>query len=290
MKNKSVLNSPRTIEIKNRKRKILQKKIIIFSVIFLVSFIGLSFLSKWSELNITKFEYTGNKIVDSSDIEKIVLENISGRYVWLFPKTNFALYPKGNIRKDLVEKFKRFKEININLKDLNTLEINVVEREGEYMWCGDLLPEDLSQIEGRKCYFMDNTGYIFDEAPYFSGEIYFRFYGILSENSENPVNSVFMPENFPRIAKLKDMLEAIDLKPIAFLLKEDGDIEFYLSPKGTLTKPKIILKLNSDFDKIIENLHASIQTEPLYSDLKNKYDSLLYIDMRFGNKVYYKFE
>jgi hypothetical protein len=53
--------------------------------------------------------------------------------------------------------------------------------------------------------------------------------------------------------------------------------------------PEIIFKIDSDFQKIAENLQAAITTEPLQTDFKNKYSSLLYIDLRFGNKVYYKF-
>jgi nucleoside-diphosphate-sugar epimerase len=39
-----------------------------------------------------------------------------------------------------------------------------------------------------------------------------------------------------------------------------------------------------------ENLDAAIDTEPLKSKLKNKFSSLEYIDLRYGNKVYDKFK
>jgi len=72
-------------------------------------------------------------------------------------------------------------------------------------------------------------------------------------------------------------------------MKEDGDIEIYLKPVDSLNFPKIILKSTSDFNKVVENLQSVLTTEPFQSDFKNKYSSLLYIDLRFGNKVYYKF-
>ena len=49
-------------------------------------------------------------------------------------------------------------------------------------------------------------------------------------------------------------------------------------------------KMTSDFQKIAENLQAALATEPLRSDFKNKYSSLLYLDLRYGNKVYFKFK
>jgi len=73
-------------------------------------------------------------------------------------------------------------------------------------------------------------------------------------------------------------------------VQEDGDVKLYLSSFTSKMGPEIIFKADSNFEKIIENLQSVLSTEPLQSDFKNKYSSLLYIDLRFGNKVYYKFK
>ena len=62
-----------------------------------------------------------------------------------------------------------------------------------------------------------------------------------------------------------------------------------LSSRTKQIKSYICVGLDSDFEKLAENLQAALMTEPLQSDFKNKFSSLLYIDLRFGNKVYYKF-
>ena len=139
----------------------------------------------------------------------------------------------------------------------------------------------------NQCYFLDEDGYIIDEAPYFSGEVYFKFYG-----SSEGLGSYFSKENFKQLILFKDILISFGLKPVAFYLTNNGDAEVFLS-KGTshalTTGPKIIFKQNADFQNIAENLEAALNTEPLKSKFKNKYSSLLYIDLRFGNKVYDKF-
>ena len=88
------------------------------------------------------------------------------------------------------------------------------------------------------------------------------------------------------------MLEKLNFKPIAFYIdKSDEDATIYLSYKeNILNNPKIIFKINDNSDKLIENLQAAVTTEPLLSKLKNNYSGLLYIDLRYGNKVYYKFQ
>jgi hypothetical protein len=136
--------------------------------------------------------------------------------------------------------------------------------------------------ENEPCNFMDESGYIFDTAPYFSGDVYFRFFGKV-------VDSYFSPELFGKLISLKEHLPSMGLKPISVYVKPDGDIEIYLSPSKN-NNPKILLKNTFEVEKLVENLGSALTTEPLSKDIKDRYGSLLYLDLRFGNKVYFKFE
>ena len=80
------------------------------------------------------------------------------------------------------------------------------------------------------------------------------------------------------------------LKPVILYVKDNEDAKIYLSKtKKSVLGPEIIFKKDSNFQKIAENLKAALDTESLKSEFKNKYSSLQYIDLRFENKVYYKF-
>ena len=276
MKKRNVLHSPRLQELKKKRRKTLLVKFIFFGVGFLVVLAGLAYISRTEKLNISEVEITGNKIVDTEMIRAAAQEEITGSYLWFLPKTNILLYPKGNIRDALSDKFKGLKGISITTRDDRILQISVAERIPKYMWCGENLPESGANIE--TCYFLDETGFVFDEAPYFSGEVYFKFYGKMSSN-------------FKSLILFKQTLEAMKLEPVALYMMENGEIKMYLSDESSLPMgPEIIFKTDSDLEKIAENLQAALTTEPLQSDFKNKYSSLLYIDLRYGNKVYYKFK
>ncbi len=139
---------------------------------------------------------------------------------------------------------------------------------------------------------MDESGYIFDKAPYFSGEVYFKFYGLFDINNiDNPLGSYFSKQNFEQLVSFKYLLAGIGLKPVALYIADNGDAQMFLSDGDSLmADPKIIFKVDSDFQKVAENLETALSTEPLQSNFKNKYSSLLYIDLRFGSKVYYKFK
>jgi hypothetical protein len=278
---RSVLNSPRLKELKRKKSVVLRNKILLSLFSLLAIFVGLGYLSKWQKLNIENIEITGNKVVETESIEQVVKKNITGRYLWLFPKTNFLIYPKSTIKKELESKFTRLKYISVTVKNMKTLEIVLSERTALYTWCGNNLPD---KPEENECYFMDNSGYIFDVAPYFSGEVYFKFFG-------KAENNYFYKNDFKRVTLFIENLSKMGLKPSSLFIEESGVIDLYLKSNIPLPDgPKIILKLDSDLNKIAENLHTALITEPLQSDFKNKYNSLLYIDLRFGNKVYFKFK
>lgn len=69
------------------------------------------------------------------------------------------------------------------------------------------------------------------------------------------------------------------------LVDSYGDI--YVFASGS--KGRIILAEKSDFKKAWLALVSAIDTDPLKSSLEKNKEALEYIDLRFGNKVFYKF-
>lgn len=290
MQKRNILNSPRLLEMKRRKRRVLQNKILLSIFAFLIIFAGLTYISRFSVLNINSVEIIGNKVIDTQAIEKVVKRQIEGKYLWLIPKTNILLYPTNDIKKELDNKFKRLKDITFSIKNKKTLVVSLAERIGLYTWCG-IVPTEQNSDSNQKCYFLDKDGYIFDESPYFSGEVYFKFYGLTELIEDVPSGFYFLKQNFQKLTLLKETFENMGLKPVALYLLDNGDVKIFLSTENSLfTGPEIIFKIDSDFKKIAENLEVALTTEPLQTDFKNKYSSLLYIDLRFGNKVYFKFK
>lgn len=261
---------------------------------FLIIFFGLVFLfalgtyfSRLDGLNISQVEISGNKVIDTSAIDSVIREEISGKYLWLFPKTNVLIYPKSKIKTALENNFSRLSNIEISM-DRKMLKISVSEREAKYLWCG--ASTGVQHPTEEKCYFLDDEGYIFDEAPYFSGEVYFKFYGSPDGEAESPAGSYFSQKNFKQLILFKDVVAGMGTKPVMISVLPDGDIEMFLARSGANTLgPKIIFKSDADLKNVAENLQAALATDPLMSQFKNKYSTLLYIDLRFGNKVYFKF-
>jgi len=289
MQKRSVINSPGVTELRRKKNKALKTKVILCSVVFLVFVIGVCWASRTKEMKINRINISGNVIIDTKSIDNIVKENLNGHYLWIFPRANFLIFPKNKILNELSSKYKRLSNISMNVINFNTLNITVSEYDGKYLWCGVATPE-LTSSSSPKCYFIDSNGYIFDEAPFFSGEVYFKFYGQVN-NADNPAGTYFYPDIFVKLVQLKNSLEGMDLKPTYILINDQKEIRVGLSTLGIAsTNPVIIFKLDSDYEKLAENLNAAITTEPLQTELQKNYAKLMYIDLRYGNKVYYKFQ
>ena len=290
MQKRVVLNSPRLKEIRRKKHKSAKRKNLIVLVIVLLLICSFAFSSRINKVNINQITISGNKIIETKEIETIIQKEIAGNYFWLFPKTNFLIYPKNKIIKELNSKLKRLKNVSININNFRLLDVKVSEYEGKYLYCGILIPVLRDSINDNKCYFLDSDGYIFDKAPYFSGDVYFKFYGDSLLSNENPSGSYLMKDKFSKIIEFKNSIEKMNLKPTSFYLNENGEEgNFSLFGEPGIS-PKIIFKVDGDYEKLAENLQAAISVDPLKTNLKTKSSSLLYLDLRFGNKVYYKFK
>lgn len=289
MQKRNVLSSPRLTELKNQRRKaVVNKFLIIFFSLVVLFAIG-TYFSRLEGLNISKVEVEGNKVIDTSAVQSIVQDQIAGKYLWLFPKTNVLSYPKGKIKSALQSNFSRLSNIEVSIQDRKILKVSVSEREAKYLWCG-VMPLSGVGHPTEACYFLDDEGYIFDEAPYFSGEVYFKFYGSPDGEAENPTGSYFSPQNFKQLILFTDVVASMGINPVMISVLPDGDIEMFLARSGSNTLgPKIIFKSDADLKNVAENLQAALATDPLMSGFKNKYSLLQYIDLRFGNKVYFKF-
>lgn len=286
---KRVLHSERLTKIKRSRRKIFAKKFFLLFFLIVAALIGFIFLFRWNESNISDIQISGNKVVETKSVEEIVRQDLSGDYLWILPKTNFLFYPARKIKSDLMQKLKRIENISLSVENIKTLKINLSERSPLYTYCGEILADSGNGQE--KCYFMDGSGYIFDEAPYFSGNVYLKFYGKTNEAGIDPLGYYYFGSNFDKLIAFKDNLVKLGLSPAIFNVLDNGDMEVYLASRiKSQLGPKIIFKSDADLDQITENLQSVLSTEPFQSDFNKKYDSLLYIDLRFGNKVYYKFK
>ena len=287
---RDIPTSPRVKEIK-RSRRVRKMRLFIIYFLLLGSLVwGLSLLSQDRHIVINNIIVKGTHVIDENDITREINKYISGKYVYLFPKANSFIYPHKKIYNNLLSNFTRIESLSVYRGNLQTIHVDIEERVGSFLYCGVTIPEDKSDI-GENCYFINNDGFIFDKAPYFSGNVYFKYYMALPDGVTDPLGSQMLSEEeFHRTARFVDGVESLGFKPIYIFKDKDNTNYLYLNHEVVHTEPKVIFKNDDDFNEILDNLSIAMAKKEFADEVNSKYNTLLYIDLRFPNKVLYKFQ
>ena len=254
---------------------------VVFLLVFLIALA--SYISHRPSIRISKVELSGEVLVKEEDIELSTISYLNGSYLWLFPKDNAFLYPRNALIKNLKDKFKRIDTIDIHLKNFHILTVDITERKPEALWC-DSVPNHGGQMEdgslSERCYFMDGNSVVFAEAPQFSGDAYFKYYGLV--DTSTPIGMQYLASTtlFVQIVNFVDLVKSLSLKPIYIVGKDDGEFSMMLSTGG-----QIYFDTKESLSKTSENLKALMHSPVFSSGAQNNID---YIDLRFGNKLFYK--
>ncbi len=262
----SSLRSPNLIR-KRRKRKIL--KTLFFLASFTAILIGPSIITKSDYLEIRDIQVSGNSVVKSEEIISIANEEIKGNYFYLYSKKNFALYPKKKIEEKILSQHKRIKSVSMEVSGFETMNISVEERNPEFLWCSHL----------DECFFVDDTGIIFDKSPNFSSDVYFVFRNGIEGD---PIGQrVFDEDTFFKVLEFIDGLEILSFTP-SVLYIDDNNLEIFVSKDSS-----ILVRADDDLERSLSNLE-SILNDPKLELVNGKDFNFSYLDLRFGNKVFYK--
>lgn len=286
---RDITTSPRVQELRRVQRKRRSLLFIVFIILFIVLVIGLSYLSHQPKVTISNINIEGTHIIDSMDVQQTVMDHLSGNFFYIFSKKNTFLYPKSKIEKDLQKKFTRINKLSVKLEGLNTLKVVIDERVGSYMYCGDNIPENQNEL-GENCYFVNSDGYIFDVAPYFSGNIYFKFYIPLSNDQDILSQQILDKKTFREVISFVDGLVDLGLDPVSVVMYDKDRYSFNLRSNTINVHPEILFKEDNELPVIFGNLSAAMQNSDFKNEIFSRFSTLSYIDLRFDNKVLYKFQ
>ncbi|MEK7662526.1 MAG: hypothetical protein AAB355_03505 [Patescibacteria group bacterium] len=268
-----------------RKRKIAYAKKAAWFLAFMLAVSGGSlFLLRNENLLVDEVKISGNSSISSLEIQTLIEDNLLGDYFRILPKKSIFFYPRRGIEKSIKEKFPGVSQAAASWESLSSpraLGIHVSERSPAYIWCGNLPAE-----ENGGCFFTDNTGVVYDSVPEKEKSKFVVLYGSLSGNV---AKGAFLSEDdFLQLSSFIISASENGLLPVSLIKKIDGDAELLLAPGG-----KIIFSLSEiagDSDFAISNLESALESQSLKSAIKKNPEKLLYVDLRFGNKVFFKFK
>ena len=279
LKRRSTLRSPN--RARRRRIILIAKSFALCAVVALLVF-GISYLSKIPALTIREINIRGNSTVSSTEIERMALEPMQGNYLGLFSRKNIFLYPRRAIKDAIHKRFSQVKNITISFKNFHTIYITIEEYKPSAVWCSEKNGKS-GVIFTDNCYFMDEAGYVFGQSPQFSGNVYPRYYGLISSTSS--IGSQYLSaDDFRTLNAFVSKVSSLGLASRRVVAEEDDTFKMYLENGGT-----ILFSAKVGLEKTLENLQSVLSSSSLSRKGDSPLSGLDYLDLRFGNKIFYKF-
>ena len=226
-------------------------------------------------------------MTDTKDIVVRIETHLVGNYAYVVPHRNIFLYPKNKILDDLAVTFPRLRDISIKKTSMTSLALSVSEVKGNALWCGANAETISTSVP---CYFTDADGVIVAPAPYYSGNVYTRFFGArLFGSEENPLGKVFVTrDSFQKLMAFVEDVEKLGLSVKGVRITTGDEYDIVLDTGAGHTAP-IRFLYTDNYAILAANLASAIGKQELRTSLQSGLSKLEYFDLRFTNKVYYKF-
>ncbi len=259
---------------KNKKRKGGKILFFILSLFFLgVSFWVLFFSSLTKIKNIKASSFYCQK-TEKKFFENKVSQYLEGKYFRIFSKNNVIILSKKNLKSFLKEQEKLIKDIQINKKFPQSMEINIVCQEKYFIW---------HQPSGY--YLVNEEGRIFAELSESELSDYRKnSIEVVSENSK------LAPEEFIFDEKKANFFIELGEKPeldLGLDFKEKAEIPVLAVDEITVeTKKgwKILFNTKESLNKQLKIIKKLLEENLKEENLTN----LEYIDLRIPGKAIYK--
>lgn len=263
-------------------------------LLFFVAGGGVSQNDKW---RIEHIDIIGANAVSDEAMRALVNEKLLGNYFFVYARENSFLFPRAEIERALPETFSRLRTASIRRVDAHTATVTVSERRPYALWCGDEF--HIEATKATDCWFIDEIGFVFDRAPVFSEGVYLEIYGALVEKTEGEILRATLPSTrFVFVDTFAKLIRAELGEPFRIEMKGDGENEIVIRSSAVypfLAGVAVRFKDGQDPAILMKNLRASIPVQfPFVANaIAGKLENvappkkLLYIDMRFGNKIFF---
>ena len=273
-------------------------------ILSLVSITALTFAcTKFFSLpafEITSVRVFGADTDISATLQSAAEDVMNGSYVGLFDRSNAFIYPKNSIVSTLITLSPRIATVSVHRDGWNSLIITVSQKTPSALVCASLpdWSEGTAATDSlNQCYFTDDTGFMFQQAPAFSGHIYNRYFiPFASDATTSDILAGTYATSTPEFRGLQNLYEgmkSLGLNPEGILVKDSGEYELYVDQiykdqKGD-TQTDIFVVYFNDKRSFVDELQnfGSFWTAKV-SNVHVTHPHFEYIDVRYGSNVFYK--
>ena len=249
------------------KRKLIFKKrvfcyLFLILTLFLISFYLICFSSFFQ---VKEVEISGNQKVPAQIIKNLIEEKLSQRILLFHSKSIFLTNLK-ELEKRLLSKFPQIKKVDFNRDLPNKLIVLIEERKPVAIFC-----------QNKEYFFVDEEGIIFEEISEKGSWLVIRN-SFLSRDIKLG-EEIIEKKNLTQILKIKS-----ELKNLGLGINSTEIINEQRVNASTSEGWEIYFDLQDKISQQIFNLSLVLKEKISSQERRN----LEYIDLRFGNQIYYK--
>lgn len=267
-------NQYRSPQLEKKKKNLFRLKIALWAVAGAILLYGIVFWFNHPSVAIKQVSIAPTIFVPHDDVVALAESTLQGSYFGLFSKRNLLFVPTGALRHTIEKLHPAIEQVFVHRTSAHDIRIDVKEYEPIAKWCG---PDARARVS--PCFVMNRKGQLFaQETPINTFAVPVFFGAITSEEKISAyytsIDSFEMVMEFVQgLAQFNIMLDTI----------ETEDFETFVV--HTVKGPYLMIDANTDASDVLDNLRIVIDQEEINkAQLKN----LIYIDLRFGNKVFYK--
>lgn len=282
------------VSVKSYRQSAMTWKTWVWGAAIILALAGLLYLAIYSPFLKIKNWNLEAKNFSSVESAQNLVERFFEEKVWeIIPRNNWLVFLNNTLSNRILAAYPEAAAVDINRDILRGVKITVVGRQPAAFWCqtfaiatstimageATTTESDLILPQSGTCYFTDNNGLIFREAPQLSGTALPTFFS--RPGQEFNIGDVVIGFSTVQLAaQLKKELRNLGIEPIVFTLAVNNSQELTVF---TSEGWQIYFDLSRSAQSQVKILGALLDSE-----IKDKRAGLKYIDLRLANKVYYK--
>ncbi|MEK7117982.1 MAG: hypothetical protein AAB869_00035 [Patescibacteria group bacterium] len=250
-------------------------------------FVFSAWLSYRPSFRISEIWIEDTQAVDTLPVRSVVESELASRLLWKIDRNNIVFYPRRKMYSAIMALDTRIKGVTMNVESMKRFTVHISEYSPAFLWCPTPAGfEGASTFDAKGvatsttgCSFADETGRIFAPAPEYSGNPFIIFMTTVSEESRNK-SAVLPREEFDKMNLFLRKLAMLGFSPR--IVRQSGPHDFTL-----FTNMPWVIRWSSARDPEEDARNLALVLQNLSGDNFNT-DALKAIDLRFGNKVFYR--
>ena len=253
--------------LKRKKRTLYMAFGSFTAIVLLVS--AWSWISFWDVLGVQAVRADGLQELSPYALEAFALNETADPALFAFSRQNVLTYPTQHVASALLYAFPKLNSVELtrSMSD-HTVVIDVVERLPYALWC--------RTSDTHKCYRVDDTGFVYERVAT-TTDMLIVTGGVATEGEV--LRAQVSPQYFATAQAFVDALRDHGVH-VERVVLEEPDARFVTDAGWYL-----YVALDKDIGATAFNLDAILDEY----ELRDVLDTLAYIDMRFDERVYYKF-